>query len=380
MAQFLYIHIPFCEARCPYCDFFTLGKGAAAGALADSWLDLVARELDLWLAVGDLSSSESVGTIYFGGGTPSLVSGQAMQRFLDYARSRLELAPDVEITVEMQPGTADLRKLDAYAQAGVNRFSIGAQTFTPELLALLERRHSVEETIQLIRNARLFGALSIDLIAALPGQTLALWQADLEKTLEFEPHHISVYELTYYDQTRLGKWLEEGRVRQADEDLRLIIFEHTIERLASAGYEHYEISNFARPGCRSRHNENYWLLGNYIGLGAGAHSFVYPHRYFNPTNVKIYEEAIESGRLPRHLSDTLDQEIFLLENVFMGLRLVQGIHLEEFRERFGVDLLVQYGERLAHLIEADLLEVKEGRLRLTRRGLLRADAVVTYLV
>ncbi|MGB9692879.1 MAG: radical SAM family heme chaperone HemW, partial [Candidatus Sumerlaeaceae bacterium] len=311
MAQFLYIHVPFCEARCPYCDFFTLGKGAQAQELANAWLELAGRELELWIEAGDVSPSDPVATIYFGGGTPSLLSGQAMRRFLDQVGRHVTFAPDIEVTVEMQPRTADLEKLRSYAEAGVNRFSIGAQTFSSELLALLERRHSVADTVELIRDAQRFGRVSIDLIAALPGQTLEQWQEDLETALSFSPVHLSIYELTYYPDTRLRTWLEEGRVHQADEDLRLAILDWTIEHLTSAGYEHYEISNFAKPGLRSRHNENYWRLGNYVGLGAGAHSFIFPHRYVNPPDVNAYSKIVRAGQLARQLADARDENIFL---------------------------------------------------------------------
>lgn len=380
MARSIYIHVPFCEARCPYCDFFTLGKAAAAAPLAERWLDVVLRELDLWIASGDLSAAQPVTTVYFGGGTPSLVSGAAMERFLNGVRERLPLAVSAEITVEMQPGTADEAKVARFAAAGVTRFSIGAQTFDADLLRRLERRHDVGQTEQLIRWAQRYGECSIDLISALPGQTLEAWKRDLAAALAFEPDHISVYELTYYPGTKLTVWRESGHVAQLDENLRIAIFEYTIGELEAHGYEHYEISNFARPGHRSRHNENYWRLGDYVGLGAGAHSFIFPHRYANPPDVVAYQRQVQAGTLPRQLNDASDEELFVLENAFMGLRLVEGLDLESFRARFGVDLLQRYAAKLDELARAGLIEVDSRRLRLTERGLVRADAVIGYLL
>ncbi len=377
--HYLYIHVPFCEARCPYCDFFTFGRGGEARALAERWLQLVERELELWVEAGELSRELPVATVYFGGGTPSLVSPEALARFLGKVRSLFALRPDAELTVEMQPGTADEEKVAAYAQAGINRFSVGVQTFSPRLLTLLERRHSVEDSLALIEAVRRVGRWSIDLMMALPGQTLSEWEQELEQALALAPEHISVYELTYYRGTKITELRDKGQVKELDEEARIAFFTLTRNRLCEAGYEHYEISNYALPGARSRHNENYWRLGNYIGLGAGAHSFVCPHRYLNPPDLDSYAAAINEGRLARQLSDPADRDVFLLENLFMGLRLVEGVDIEQFCAKFGANPLEHFGPRIRILIEEGLLEQTLNRLRLTSEGLLRADAVISYL-
>lgn len=379
MVSSFYIHVPFCEARCPYCDFFTLGKGTEAARLASEWLTVVRRELELWAAAGGVTGDTILQTLYFGGGTPSLISAESLHAFLTSLRSMMAIAEDAEVTMELQPRTVDARKLDGYVLAGINRFSVGAQTFSPKHLKLLERRHSVEDTLSLIRDIPKAGRLSIDLIAAIPDQRLEEWQADLETALSFEPDHISVYELTYYQGTVLSLRVRQGIISPLDEELRVRMFEWTVQRLTEAGYEHYEISNFAKPGCRSRHNENYWRLGDYIGLGAGAHSFILPHRYANPPDVEEYRIAIEHGTLARQLIDPEDRELFYLENLFMGLRLIEGVELDDFRARFGVDVLEHFACRLEPLLEGGLLEVRGNRLRLTQEGILRADAVVSYL-
>lgn len=378
--HYLYIHVPFCEARCPYCDFFTYGKGGEARPLADRWLRLIERELELWLEAGDLEQGAPLATVYFGGGTPSLISPEALGCFVSKVRSLFAFEHDAELTMEMQPGTADEDKVAAYAQAGINRFSVGVQTFSPRLLALLERRHTVEDSLALIDAVRRVGRWSIDLMTALPGQSLGDWERELENALALEPEHLSVYELTYYRGTRMTELRDKGLLQEPDEEARIRFFALTRERLCSAGYEHYEISNYARPGARSRHNENYWRLGNYVGLGAGAHSFVCPHRYVNSPDLDFYATAISEGRLARQLSDPADEEVYLLENLFMGLRLVEGVDLELFSEKFGVNPLERFGPRLRILIEEGLLEQRPNRLRLTPEGLLRADAVISYLV
>lgn len=379
MVNSFYIHVPFCEARCPYCDFFTLGKGTEAARLASEWLTVVTRELALWAAAGDIPRHSLLQTLYFGGGTPSLISAEALRAFMTSLRSMVTIADEAEVTMELQPGTVDSTKLENYALAGINRFSVGAQTFSPKHLKLLERRHSVEDTLSLLRSIPKETRLSIDLIVALPEQTLAEWQADLEKALSFEPVHISVYELTYYQGTAFFWRLRHGMINQPDEELRVRMFEWTVQRLTEAGYEHYEISNFAKPGARSRHNENYWRLGNYVGLGAGAHSFIFPHRYANPADIEAYRTAINNGRLARELIDPEDRQLFYLENLFMGLRSIEGVDLDDFRVRFGIGVLEHFAPRLEPLLKGGLLEIRGNRLRLTQDGILRADAVVSYL-
>jgi len=380
MAHYIYIHVPFCEARCPYCDFFTLGSGSDAVGLANRWLDLVRQELELWIASGDVSPSEPVATIYFGGGTPSLVSSAKMKTFLSAMKQILPWEPTIEITVEMQPRTADERKIAEYSEAGVNRFSVGAQSFTDKFLAMLERRHTVEDTLFLVDAVKKYGRLSIDLICALPGQSLKDWQQDLESALALAPEHLSVYELTFYRGTPLWTAMSEGKAHPSDESIRIAMFEYTAQRLQELGFEHYEISNFALPGARSRHNENYWKLGDYVGLGAGAHSFVHLHRYVNPPDIIRYEAEIRRGKLPRQLVDAEDMDLALCENLFMGLRLLEGLDLDLFQNKFGVDIRSRYSRQIEDLERAGLVELVGSRLRLTWQGALVADAVTSYFL
>lgn len=378
-AECIYVHVPFCEQECPYCDFFSVCEPIRGQALADQWLGTVEKELRLWSARSGTPRTHGIRTIYFGGGTPSLISPVVLERFLQHV---LRYAPpcDTEITLEIQPGTATPKKIGEYARAGVNRFSIGVQTFDPAILASTGRHHSVDQSRCLIDAAKNHAGVSIDLICAWPDQTPDQWERDLEQALSFEIAHISVYELTFHSGTALTRRLNAGQIKQGSEDTRRAMFERTARALCAAGYEHYEISNYAWPGARSRHNENYWKLGDYLGLGAGAHSFLFPDRYANANSIAAYQAAIAGGKLFCHLSNPKDPELFILENLQMGLRLKEGIDTRWFAERFGCDLNARWGDRLSLLEEEGLL-VREGScLQMTLEGWLRSDSIVEYLL
>lgn len=378
--HFVYIHVPFCAQHCSYCDFFRVTDRDGGEARTDAWLGLIRKEMRLWTAAGDLDPSVPIRTLYLGGGTPSLASAGALGRFVREVRAEVSVASDAEITLETQPDTVDAAKLAALATAGVTRFSVGVQTFDPTIFAQTRRLHSIEQSRRVLREARSCATLSIDLICAWPGQTLAQWQNDLEEALSFDPAHISVYELTFHSGTEMSRRIRAGEIREADEDTRIAMFELTAEVLCGAGFEQYEISNFARPGARSRHNENYWRMGNYVGLGAGAHSYVHPHRYENAPEIAGYERAVSAGSLFRQLSDPSDPEIFALENLQMGLRLTEGVDLEWFAGQFGLDLQTRRAEQLAELVDRGLLSITGNCLRLTHAGRLRLDSIMEFLI
>lgn len=376
----VYVHVPFCEQKCTYCDFFTVTD--PDHPLAARWMELAARELELWAEAGDIAPGGPVHSVFLGGGTPSLLPPASVAAFLHILGARFGLVPDAEVTLETQPGTADTARIQEFAEAGINRFSVGVQTFDPELLARTGRRHSVEMTRQVLRGAAATGrVLSLDLIAALPGQTLDAWRRELEEALSFHPAHISVYELTFHPGTRWYRDLRAGRLSEADEDLRIAMFEEAERVLIPAGFEHYEISNYARPGRRSRHNETYWRLGNYIGLGAGAHSLVWPDRWHNPGNAGAWAAAIDSGHLYRHASNPDDPDVFVAENLAMALRLLEGVDLDWFARKVGSDLRTgRRAERLRELESAGLVTLEGSRLRLTAEGRLRADLISDFLL
>lgn len=378
----VYVHVPFCEQKCTYCDFFTVTDPQGTHPLAGRWMALAARELELWAEAGDAPHGGPVRSVFLGGGTPSLLSPDSVAGFLQFLRTGFGMLPDTEVSLETQPGTADAATLREFAEAGVTRFSVGVQTFDPEFLSRTGRRHTVEMTRQTLRDAAATGRiLSLDLIAALPGQTLDAWRRELDEALSFGPSHMSVYELTFHPGTRWYRDLTAGRMTEADEDLRITMFEEAERVLTAAGFEHYEISNYARPGFRSRHNETYWRLGNYMGLGAGAHSLVWPRRWNNPGNAAAWAAAVESGHLYRHASDPDDPDVFVAENLAMALRLLEGVDLDWFAAKVGSDLRQgRRAERLKELETAGLVAVAGPRLRLTHEGRLRADLISEYLL
>ncbi|MGI8908511.1 MAG: radical SAM family heme chaperone HemW [Candidatus Sumerlaeaceae bacterium] len=379
--HFIYVHVPFCKQKCSYCDFFTITDPSGMHPLAPVWLELCAREADLWVKAGDMDLARPVQTVFFGGGTPSLLEPKSIESFLRTLRESFGFLPDVEITLETQPDTVDLEKLAAFSAAGINRFSIGVQTFDAATLAQTGRRHSVQQSRSTLQAATATGeVVSLDLICAWPGQTLDQWMADLEEALSFTPAHISVYELTYHEGTLLERDRRAGRVSELDEQLRISMFEHTRSTLGAEGFEHYEISNYARPRMRSLHNQNYWQLGNYIGLGAGAHSLVFPNRYENPNSAGDYARAIERKRLFRRLSNTSDPDVFLAENLQMAIRSLDGVDLDWFGKKIGRDVLSQKRSRIEGLASEGLLELYGSVLRLTPQGQLRSDSIIGHLL
>jgi oxygen-independent coproporphyrinogen-3 oxidase len=372
--------VPFCEQKCSYCDFFTITDPQRTHPLASRWLELCSQELQLWREAGDVQNAP-IETVYFGGGTPSLLEAGAIGDFLQEVRAKYGFAPGAEVTLETQPNTVDATRLLQLADAGINRFSIGVQTFDPTILAATGRRHSVQQARDCILAAQKTGAVvSIDLIAAWPGQTLAAWEADLDEAISFGAPHISVYELTYHEGTQMHRDQRAGRIAEVDEDTRAEMFKLTRSTLIAAGYDHYEISNYARAGARSLHNQNYWQLGNYIGLGAGAHSLVFPNRYANANSAGDYARAIDGGRLFRRLANPADPDVFFAENAMMALRLLDGVEVDMLRERFGEAALQKRGSSLQRLQEAGLVELRHGRLCLTEQGELQADTVTMELL
>lgn len=378
----LYVHVPFCEQQCAYCDFFTLTDPRREHPLFDCWLDLCAAELALWLTHHPALRGRAITSIFFGGGTPSLLPASYFAAFLAAVRKIIPVAADAEISLETQPGTIASDDFPAYAAAGINRFSVGVQTFNPTFLLPTGRRHSVADSEATLQAAQATGAtLAMDLICSLPGQSLEQWQADLERALQFSPRHMSVYEMTYHAGTDYYRQWKKGRIRPADDDVRAQMFRHTRARMQAAGYEHYEISNYARPGWRSRHNQVYWQLGDFVGLGAGAHSYVAGHRYANPRSARDYAKAIGEHRLFARSHDSPDPDITLIENLQMALRLIEGVNLDRLAQVVGQDIRKTRAAKLRELINRGWLEItSDNRLRLTAEGQLLGDSAVEELL
>jgi len=371
----LYIHIPFCRSRCSYCDFAT---GIYQGELAERYVRALIAEM-----VASRYAANHVDTIYFGGGTPSLLTPSQLERILTTVRDRFEVDRDSEITVEMNPGTVTRDQLRAFRDGGVNRASFGAQTFDDAELAKLGRSHTSADTLKTFAELRAAGFtnVSFDLIAGLPGQTLAGWQRNIEQSLSLEPEHLSFYLLEVHSGTPLADHIRRGLQPKPDDDLAAVMYEWMIERASAAGYEHYEISNLCRPGFSSRHNTKYWTGAPYYGFGCSAHSFDgRARRWSNERDVLRYTEAVEQGLSPVVEDHELSETDLRAEALFLGMRMMRGVDLREYRESFGVDLRAERRDELDRFREAGLLEFDGDLVRLTRNGALMSNEVFAAFV
>lgn len=398
MSAGIYIHTPFCRSRCSYCDFAT---GIYESDTAERYVRALTKEISRW---NELGTPETVDTIYFGGGTPSLLSVNQLEAILSAVRERFAVAETVEITLEINPGDGGTNAastlngvgLDAalvrrnsprdffrdLRQLGVNRASFGAQTFNDRELKLLGRTHDgadIAQTFELLREAG-FANINFDLIAGLPHQTLAGWQRNLERALEVRPEHLSLYLLDVHEGTPLHEQIRRGMRPQPDEDLAADMYSVMIEEVCAAGYEHYEISNFCRAGFASRHNTKYWTRDAYYGFGNSAHSHDGGRRrWANQRDTFAYLELIERGGSPIVERTELSDEDAQSEAIFLGLRLMRGVDLEDYQAQFGVDLREQYNGEIDRLKEARLIEIDREVLRLTSRGALLSNEVFAAL-
>ncbi|HEV2861139.1 MAG TPA: radical SAM family heme chaperone HemW [Pyrinomonadaceae bacterium] len=374
----IYIHIPFCRARCSYCDFAT---GAYDAALADRYVLAVEREVEAFAPAGD---GADVDTVYFGGGTPSLLTPAQLSRLLGAVRRRFRVSDDAEVTMEMNPGTVSPEVLDGFRAAGVNRASFGAQTFDDAELRRLGRTHTADDvrrTLSLLRGAG-FDNVSFDLIAGLPAQTLAAWERNLAEALALGPEHLSLYLLEVHEATPLAAQIREGRYQPPDADLAAEMYELMVERTRAEGFEQYEISNFCRAGRESRHNTKYWTGEPFYGFGCSAHSFDgRASRWSNERDVRAYVNLVESEGAAVVERVELDEREAGAEALFLGLRLLRrGVDLSEHRARFRRDVREEYAEDLRRFGEAGLLEMEGDVLRLTARGALLSNEVFAAFV
>jgi oxygen-independent coproporphyrinogen-3 oxidase len=379
----LYAHIPYCDSKCPYCDF---NSYATKRWPESAYREALVAEMRFH-AQRDEWRGRRLGTVFLGGGTPSLFSPGSIGEILDAA---LALWPErsgdaVEITIEANPGTVDREKLAGFAAAGVDRVSFGAQSFQARHLARLGRIHDAEQAKDAVRQARAAGFrnVNLDLIFAVPGQTLSEWEADLATAIELAPDHLSTYNLTFEEGTPFEVMRRKGELRPLPEEAEVAMFTRARDLLCAAGYEAYEVSNFARPGFECRHNVNYWRGGDYLGVGAGAHSFTrLPHpgrRWSDERNPNAYLAAVAANGHARAFEETLTEAQARGEFVFLGLRCRDGFAAADFDARFGLDV-AQAFPQLESLARDGLLELDRGRWRLTSRGLLLADSVFTTFV
>lgn len=367
----VYVHVPFCRRLCGYCDFYSVVPDQLTiGPLIDALL----REIDDF----DAQYLLAVETIFVGGGTPTALPPDELGRLLARLRQLPSGADQLEFTVEANPETVTPRVAEILAAEGANRVSIGAQSFNPAELAVLDRSHAprhVADTVASCRQAGL-AEINLDLIFAIPGQTLQSWLASLAAAIALRPEHLSCYSLTFEPGTRLFEQLQAGEIHRVDEDLDARLYEHTIDTLADAGYEHYEISNFARPGHRCRHNLACWHNQPYLGIGPAAAGFVDGVRYQNVADVRAYAEAVSAGRRPWAESEPRSREQQARETAMLELRLAEGIERRRFTRSFGRDPVQFFDEAVRRNRSRGLLEVTDTHLCLTRAGLMLADRVI----
>ncbi len=382
----LYIHIPFCETKCPYCDFNTY---AGIEPLIPEYVDALIQETRFWGDTLSLHRSPAVSTVFFGGGTPSYILPGDIARILDEVRSAFSLAPAAEITLESNPGDIAPGRVEAWLKAGINRLSIGVQSLDDGLLQLLGRRHTAQEALDAYRAARNGGIanINLDLMYGLPYQTLDQWRATLEKTLEGEPEHISMYSLTLEEGTPLEASVRQGKVPYPDPDLGADMYQLAWNLGEDAGYNHYEISNWALPGRECLHNLTYWRNQPYLGIGPGAHSYLNGYRFSNLRSPRRYIQlagALTSGKVdPAALEEyglldmveTIDERLEMAETMMLGLRLSEGVSQGAFLSRFGVSLVETYGPQIDELLDLELVAWQEGRLVLTAKGRLLGNEV-----
>ncbi|MFW6070032.1 MAG: radical SAM family heme chaperone HemW [bacterium] len=384
----LYLHIPFCRHRCAYCDFNTYTglsdlQSVYARALAQE-ASQVAR------AAAETGRALSANSVFFGGGTPSLMDPDDLGEIMRSIRRAFDLAPDAEITMEANPGTVDRAYLQAVRELGVNRLSYGMQSANAGELSLLEREHTLETVVDAVRLSRAagFDNLSLDLIYGLPDQSLQSWERSLRAALDLDTEHLSLYCLTIEPGTPMHRWLHNGAIEPPDPDLAAEQYELACRLLEADGWSHYEISNWARPGHECRHNLTYWRNGEYLGLGAGAHGHAAGTRYEVVKQPRVYLRRLRQEQpQPYPLSPAvaeahqLDTREAMSDTLIMQLRLLQeGLELKAFEQRFDRPLADLFGEEVDQLIDWGLLQEKEGRLLLTRRGWFLSNQVFYRLV
>ncbi|MBI5376119.1 MAG: radical SAM family heme chaperone HemW [Candidatus Schekmanbacteria bacterium] len=393
----IYIHVPFCLSKCIYCDFYSvplsIRKNGLLWKIAEEsrkltkkYAEAVKKELNLYKDNGFLTERK-IDAVYFGGGTPSIMTPSDIEEILSAVRRNAYLADDAEITIETNPATAGLEELSGFRKAGVNRISIGCQSFVEEELQILGRRHSISDAGRIIKDARAAGFenLSLDLIFGVPGSNSGRWNESLSKAIEFHPEHISCYGMTVEEGTQLSGMINDGSLTlPGDEEQREMYLEAAVI-FKSAGLNQYEISNFARQDYECRNNLNYWNGGEYLGLGASAHScavkkslsgiLMSRKRRWNIEDVDEYMNRCEKGLFPEAGGEEVTGEKLAGEAVMLGLRMTEGIDIENFKKQYGVELLSKWGKEIGCLQDAGLLAVNDGRMLLTIEGVLLSNEV-----
>lgn len=374
----IYIHIPFCVSKCTYCDFYSIVNPSVE--THRSFLRALAQEIRnrAYELIG-----QDIDTIYIGGGTPSLIPAEEIGRVLSLIRDLHNVSSNAEVTMECNPGDITHMGVEQLLSVGVNRFSIGAQSFQSRLLRFLTRRHSSHETISMVEGLRKAGVVnfSLDLIYGIPGETMDMLRDDLEHLIGLSPTHISAYHLMYEQGTPLTSQLQKGHITELPEEDSLNMFEVVHSTLSHSGYEHYEVSNYARSGYRSRHNSSYWQEVPYQGLGPSAHSYSSPWRSWNPSSVHRYiQQLLTGGRFLTRDFEYITPDMSYMEYILTHLRTVEGLSLTHIRDTYGEHRFRQLTKSASPLINRGMLQLRGDALALTASGLLVSDSIIEKLV
>ena len=365
----IYIHVPFCRRKCKYCSFISYQSRECDIPV---YLDAIKNELSL------RSEDTVINTVYFGGGTPSLLTSEQISSLMSAIKNNFNMENGSEITMETNPGTIDLTYLSKIKAAGINRLSIGVQSFNDKELSMLGRIHILEDALNAIKDARkaTFDNLNIDLIYGLPGQTVDNWKDSVLKAVEINPEHMSLYALTLEPEEPLFKEIESGVLPEISADTAAGQYELAEQLLEKHGYIHYEISNWAKPGFECHHNLVYWQGGEYLGIGVAAHSYVDNRRSANTTDLDRYVESVSHNRLPpQEVDETITPEMEIAESIILGLRLCNGIDIKDFKKRFNIDIMKRYGRQIEELLDAGLNKKDNSAIKLTQRGRLLGNEV-----
>ncbi|MCI0405434.1 MAG: radical SAM family heme chaperone HemW [candidate division Zixibacteria bacterium] len=374
----LYVHFPFCSKICPYCDFYVLRESEAKRA---AFLPYYEKELKLLSEKKPELFSHKLETIYFGGGTPSLLEAEQLAALLKLIKRYFEVFSDAEISLEANPNDLLGDKPSSFRRLGINRLSIGVQSLNDDELKILGREHSAKQAEEAARNVKNSGFenFNIDLIFGIPSQTLISWEQTLEKAAKWKPAHVSTYSLTIEERTSFYKLAQAGELQlPPDEDCQEMYL-RGVEFLEKEGCRQYEISNFARPGFQSRHNRNYWQRKSYLGLGPSAHSFFKNQRWANVRSLPVYQRKLDDGKMPLDFEETIDRQKAIEEALLLGLRQKEGICLENLKKEFGFDLEKEKNELLKELTAKDFIQIKNGQIRLTPPGFYVSDRIVSEL-